>query len=69
MTLGDRHEHAHYGSPASADPGSDLRFSPRPNRAHEIAWRPWGQAAFDEARRSGKPCSWPSRRCGATGAT
>jgi uncharacterized protein len=55
MTLGDRHEHAHDGSPASADPGSDLRFSPRPNRAHEIAWQPWGHDAFDEARRAGKP--------------
>jgi len=31
------------------------RFSPRPNRAHEIAWRPFGPAAFDEARRLGRP--------------
>ena len=49
---GDRHEHAHDGgSPAGADPGSDLRFSPRPNRAHEIAWRPWG----DDDLRRGPP--------------
>jgi hypothetical protein len=43
------------GRPLSADPGSDLRFSPRPNRAHEIAWRAWDDEAFDEARRAGKP--------------
>jgi uncharacterized protein len=34
---------------------SDLHFSPRPNRAHEIAWRPWGSQAFDEARTADKP--------------
>ena len=34
---------------------SDLHFSPRPNRAHEIQWRTWGQAAFDEARSADKP--------------
>ncbi len=34
---------------------SDLHFSPRPNRAHEIRWREWGDAAFEEARSSGKP--------------
>lgn len=55
MTPGDRDQHADDGSPTSAAPGSDLRFSPRPNRAHEIAWRPWGDDAFDEARRTGKP--------------
>jgi len=32
-----------------------LRFSPRPNRAHEIAWRPWGRAAFEEAARMDRP--------------
>ena len=32
-----------------------FRFSPRPNRAHEIEWRPWGEAAFAEARRLGRP--------------
>ncbi|MFN3974787.1 MAG: thioredoxin domain-containing protein [Dehalococcoidia bacterium] len=32
-----------------------FRFSPRPNRAHEIAWRPWGEAAFQEAQREDKP--------------
>jgi len=36
-------------------PDVDFRFSPRPNRAHEIAWRPWGDAAFAEAQSSGKP--------------
>ena len=29
---------------------SRFRFSPRPNRAHEIAWREWSDAAFAEAR-------------------
>lgn len=32
-----------------------LRFSPRPNRAREIAWRPWGRAAFEEAARMDRP--------------
>jgi uncharacterized protein YyaL (SSP411 family) len=31
------------------------RFSPRANRAAAIAWRPFGAAAFDEARRLGRP--------------
>ena len=30
-------------------------FSPRPNRAHEIAWRPWGDEAFAEAASADKP--------------
>ncbi len=30
-------------------------FSPRPNRAHEIAWRPWGDEAFAEAHAADKP--------------
>jgi uncharacterized protein YyaL (SSP411 family) len=34
---------------------SDFRFSPRPNRAAEIEWRPWGEPAFAEARRLGRP--------------
>ncbi len=34
---------------------SDLRFSPRPNRAAEIAWRTWSDAAFAEARAQDKP--------------
>ncbi|MEW6523801.1 MAG: DUF255 domain-containing protein [Bacillota bacterium] len=33
----------------------DFRFSPRPNRAHEIQWRNWGRAPFDEAQRAQKP--------------
>jgi uncharacterized protein len=32
-----------------------FRFSPRPNRAGEITWRPWGREAFDEAARSDRP--------------
>ena len=55
MNPGERDEGSSAGRPAGADPGSDFRFSPRPNRAHEIAWRAWGDEAFDEARRSGKP--------------
>ena len=34
---------------------SEFRFSPRPNRASEIKWRTWGDAAFAEAREQGKP--------------
>jgi len=34
---------------------SEFHFSPRPNRAGEIAWRVWGADAFDEARRADKP--------------
>ena len=40
---------------ASFDPGTDFRFSPRPNTADAIAWRPWGDDAFSEARASGRP--------------
>jgi uncharacterized protein len=29
-----------------------FRFSPRPNGAHRIHWRPWGRDAFDEAART-----------------
>ncbi|HET9394175.1 MAG TPA: DUF255 domain-containing protein [Candidatus Rubrimentiphilum sp.] len=34
---------------------SEFHFSPRPNRANEIAWRAWGETAFSEARRDDKP--------------
>ena len=34
---------------------SDFHFSPRPNRANEIAWRSWGDEAFHEAAGSDKP--------------
>jgi uncharacterized protein YyaL (SSP411 family) len=37
------------------DPAADFHFSPRANRAAEIDWHPWSPAAFDEARRSGRP--------------
>jgi uncharacterized protein YyaL (SSP411 family) len=39
----------------SAEPGSEFHFSPRPNRAAEIGWRPWSEAAFEEARLRDKP--------------
>lgn len=32
-----------------------FHFSPRPNRAHEINWREWGEDAFAEAKAAGKP--------------
>jgi uncharacterized protein len=35
--------------------GEEFRFSPRPNRAHEIEWRPWGAAVFAAARDGRKP--------------
>jgi uncharacterized protein YyaL (SSP411 family) len=34
---------------------SDFHFSPRPNRAGEIAWQPWEEAAFARAAREQKP--------------
>ena len=34
---------------------SRFRFSPRPNRAHEIKWREWSDAAFAEARQRDVP--------------
>ena len=34
---------------------SGIRFSPRPNRAHEIQWRPWGNEAFKQAQHSDRP--------------
>ena len=32
-----------------------FHFSPRPNRAHEIGWQEWGEAAFERAAREDKP--------------
>jgi uncharacterized protein len=32
-----------------------FRFSPNPNRASEIAWRPWGPSAFAEATEHDRP--------------
>ena len=32
-----------------------FRFSSRPNRAHEIQWRTWGQEAFAEASAADRP--------------
>ncbi len=34
---------------------SELHFSPRPNRASEINWRPFSEAAFSEAKSQAKP--------------
>ncbi len=34
---------------------SELHFSPRPNRASEIKWRPFGEATFLEAKSEAKP--------------
>jgi uncharacterized protein len=34
---------------------TDFHFSPRPNRAAEIAWLPWGEDAFARAQREDKP--------------
>jgi uncharacterized protein YyaL (SSP411 family) len=33
----------------------EFHFSPRPNRAAEINWRPWSAAAFDEAKLTSRP--------------
>jgi len=34
---------------------SEFRFSPRANRANEIAWMPWGPDAFERAHAQDKP--------------
>ncbi len=34
---------------------NEFRFSPRPNRAHEIGWQPWTSDAFERARSEDKP--------------
>jgi uncharacterized protein len=34
---------------------SEFRFSPRPNRADEIGWMPWGAEAFSRAEAEDKP--------------
>ena len=34
---------------------TEFRFSPRPNRAGEIAWMPWGAPAFERAEAEDKP--------------
>lgn len=34
---------------------SEFRFSPRPNRAHEIAWMPWNARAFARATAEDRP--------------
>ena len=34
---------------------SELRFSPRSNRAHEINWRPWDERSFEQAAKEKKP--------------
>lgn len=35
--------------------GSDLRFSPKPNKAHLIQWRAWGPEVLEEAKKANKP--------------
>ena len=42
-------------SKASLPLSSVLRFSSRPNRAHTISWRTWGEDAFQEAVQQDKP--------------
>ena len=34
---------------------NDFHFSPRPNRAHEIAWRSWSEQTLAEAKAADKP--------------
>jgi len=38
-----------------SEAAAEFHFSPRPNRASEINWRPWSKEAFDEARTAGRP--------------
>ena len=37
------------------DGAAAFNFSPRPNRAREIHWRPWSEAAFEAARATDRP--------------
>src|SRR6267378_3286201 len=37
------------------EPAGEFHFSPRPNRAAEINWKPWSANAFEEAKASGRP--------------
>ncbi|MBO0686725.1 MAG: thioredoxin domain-containing protein, partial [Candidatus Dormibacteraeota bacterium] len=39
----------------SAEPASEFHFSPRPNRAAEIQWRPWSPEAFEQAKAEDRP--------------
>jgi uncharacterized protein YyaL (SSP411 family) len=34
---------------------AEFHFSPRPNRAHEVRWKPWSPEAFEAARAADKP--------------
>jgi len=36
-------------------PSGDFRFSPRPSRAGQINWQPWGEGAFLRAQAENKP--------------
>ncbi|MEO8744615.1 MAG: DUF255 domain-containing protein [Candidatus Dormiibacterota bacterium] len=38
-----------------ADAAEPFHFSPRPNRAAEINWRPWSASAFEEAETANRP--------------
>ncbi len=37
------------------DAGREFHFSPRPNRAAEINWQPWSEAAFEKAKQTSRP--------------
>jgi len=38
-----------------SEAAAEFHFSPRPNRASEIRWHPWSEAAFEKARAGGLP--------------
>jgi len=42
-------------SSRAASLSQEFRFSPNPNRAADVRWRPWGDDAFREAAAAGKP--------------
>ncbi|TAK71001.1 MAG: thioredoxin domain-containing protein [Dehalococcoidia bacterium] len=50
----DHHPRSRRTEARMAD-SAPFRFSPRPNRAAEIAWNEWGDAAFERARHEAKP--------------
>lgn len=49
-------EHSVRDSVMNPDPtNTSIRFSPRPNSARDIPWRPWSEAAFAEAQDRNRP--------------
>ncbi len=52
---GQRVAHIHQEESEPMERATPFRFSPRPHRAEEIQWQPWGAEAFEAARQQKKP--------------